>query len=75
METISEQKKQAIANHIKHIFDSGANEIRVIEAVETHLRPATELLAKIEAFLCFNTTPDPNETKKVRKAITDFLNG
>lgn len=54
---------------VNHIFETGANEIRVVEMVNRLLDKQAKLLNEIEAWLSMNTEPNREETAALRADI------
>ena len=62
-------------NEVRHILDSGENELRVLEMFERMLKKPLDMLAEIEAWLSMNTEPNRQETAALRADIQKLLTG
>lgn len=73
MNKIPENVKKQIALDVNHIFESGVNEIRVIELIERLLSKPYNMLNEIEAWLSFNQSPDKENITALKNDIKKLI--
>lgn len=73
LESLPESMCSSVIMEVQHIFDSGANELRVLSMVESLLKGPLDMLAEIDAWLSMNTEPNREQTAALRADIQKLL--